>query len=298
MSSGDIAGVRELIATLPDTNALSVQEFRALYEQLGQQFPVPDGVSVEKTEAGGVSGEWLRAPEARADAVILYVHGGGYMIGSTTSHRHMNAALSQAAGVSVLALDYRLGPENPFPAAVDDAVSAYQWLLRQDIAPGRIAIAGDSAGGGLTVATLVALGERGLPLPASGVCISPWVDLTMTAASYTTKAAADPIVTREGVMRMAQAYLNDQDARTPLASPLFASLGGLPPLLIQVGTDEVLLDDSLGLEKRAKEAGVAVTLEVWDEMIHVWHYFFPMLREGREALAHVGDFVRTGMGLA
>ena len=295
MSSGDIKQVREMIAGLPDWSTMDVPDTRAFYEQLGQQFPLPDGVTVEATDAGGVKAEWVRAPECRNDAVLLYVHGGGYVIGSPASHRHQVAALSQAAGIAALSLDYRLGPEHPFPAAVDDAVSAYQSLLAAGIAPQRIVVAGDSAGGGLTVATLLALRERGLPQAAAGVCISPWVDLTMTAESYTTKADVDPIVTRDGVTGMAQAYLQGQDAQTPLASPLFADLSGLPPLLIQVGTDEALLDDAVKLEAKAKAAGVDVTLEIWDEMIHVWHFFYPMLREGRDAIARIGEFVRTHM---
>ena len=293
MSSEDIKQVREMIASLPDWSTMDVLQMRAFYEQLGQQFPVPDGVSVEPTDVGGVKAEWVRAPECRNDAVLLYVHGGGYVIGSLASHRHQVAALSQATGIAALSLDYRCAPEHPFPAAVDDTVSAYQSLLASGIAPNRIVVAGDSAGGGLTVATLLALRERGLPQAAAGVCISPWVDLTMTAESYTTKAAVDPVVTREGVTGMSQAYLQGQDAHTPLASPLFADLSGLPPLLIQVGTAEVLLDDSIKLEANAKAAGVDVTLEVWDEMIHVWHFFYPMLSEGREAIARIGEFVRT-----
>ncbi len=293
MSSGDIKQVRELIATWPDVSRLSLVELRTTYDTIGQQFPSPDGVSVEKVAVGGVDAEWVRAPKARANAVILYLHGGGYVIGSPASHRHMIAALSQASGAAALALDYRLAPEAPFPAAVDDAVSAYEWLRQQGVAPARIVIAGDSAGGGLTVATLVALRERGLPLPAAGVCLSPWVDLTCTAQSITAKAAVDPIVTYALITFMAQAYLNGQDAKTPLASPLFADPRGLPPLLIQVGTDELLLDDARNLAARAKEAGVEATLEVWEEMVHVWHYFFPILREAREAITRIGEFIQT-----
>jgi phosphinothricin tripeptide acetyl hydrolase len=296
MLSGDVKQVRELLASLPDIGSLTLAELRETYDQLGQQFPLPDGVSVATTDAGGVNVEWANAQNARTDAVILYLHGGGYVIGSPTSHRHLVAALSQAAGVSALAVDYRLSPEHPFPAAVDDAARAYQWLLQSGVAPSHIVIAGDSCGGGLTVATLLALRDRGLPLPAAGVCISSWVDLTITAESYTTRADVEPIITRESVTAWAQCYLQGQDARTPLASPLFADLTGLPPLLIQVGTDEVLLDDSTRLAERAKAAGVDATLEVWDEMIHVWHYFYPMLREGREAIARIGDFIRLQLG--
>ncbi|MCI0336672.1 MAG: alpha/beta hydrolase [Acidobacteria bacterium] len=298
MSSGEIKQVRELIAAWPDKSNMSVEELRTTYDYIGQQLPMPHGVSVEKVDAGGVKAEWVRAKNARTDSVILYFHGGGYVIGSTASHRHLIAALCQSSEMAALALDYRLAPEASFPAAVDDAVSAYEWLLQQDIAPVRIAIAGDSAGGGLTVATMLALRDRDIPLPVAGVCISPWVDLTCTAESIGTKAAADPIVTREMIAFMAQAYLKGQDAKNPLASPLFADLHGLPPLLIQVGTDEALLDDSRHLEARAKEAGVAVTLEVWDEMVHVWHYFFPVLSEGREAIDRIGKFVQSHTGLA
>jgi acetyl esterase/lipase len=291
--STEIQQVRALLANLPDISSLSLAELRAAYDQLGQQFPLTDSVSVEKASAGGVNAEWVRAAHTRSDAALLYLHGGGYVIGSLDSHRHQSAALSQAAGAPVLALDYRLAPEAPFPAAVEDAVSAYQWLLQTGFAPNRLALGGDSAGGGLTVATLVALRERGIPLPAAGVCLSPWVDLTMTAESYATKAEADPLVKREHVIAWAQAYLQGQDVRTPLASPLFADLSGLPPLLIQVGTEEVLYDDAVRLERRAKAAGVAATLEVWEQMIHVWHYFYPLLREGRAAITRIGEFVRA-----
>jgi phosphinothricin tripeptide acetyl hydrolase len=296
MKSGDIKRVREFLAGLPDAEAMSVAEIRAAYDQIGQQFPLPDAVSVTPTDAGGVKAEWAKPQNARPDAAILYFHGGGYVIGSPASHRHLVAALGRVAGVNALAADYRLSPEHPFPAAIEDAVRAYQWLLESGVAPDRIVIAGDSCGGGLTVSTLLSLRDRGVPTPAAGVCLSSWFDLTITAESYTTKAEVEPIITRESVTRWAQAYLQGRDARAPLASPLFADLKGLPPLLIQVGTDEVLLDDSTGLAAQAKAAGVDVTLEVWEEMIHVWHYFYPMLREGRDAIARVGEFVRAKIG--
>jgi acetyl esterase/lipase len=222
---------------------------------------------------------------------VVYFHGGGYSIGSPRSHRHLAAAIGRAAGAAVLLPDYRLAPEHAFPAAVDDAVAAYRGLLDRGQAPARTVFAGDSAGGGLTVAALLALRERSLPLPAAAACISPWVDLSCGGASYATRAASDPIVTRQGVMEMARAYLGAADPRTPLASPLFADLAGLPPLLIQVGSEEVLLDDAVGLAERAKGAGVATTLEIWPGMIHVWHWFLPMLDEARSAIDAVGAFI-------
>ncbi|HKW91167.1 MAG TPA: alpha/beta hydrolase, partial [Methylomirabilota bacterium] len=211
---------------------------------------------------------------------------------SPRSHRHLAAAIAVAAGASALLLDYRLAPEHPYPAAVDDATAAYRWLLDQGIAPAHVVIAGDSAGGGLTVATMLALKEAGTPLPAGGVCISPWVDLTCGGESYKTRAEADPIVRRAGVEEMARAYVGATAPRTPLASPLFADLRGLPPLLIHVGDAEVLLDDAVQLAARAKAAGVDATLEVWDQMIHVWHWFLPMLDEAQSAVDAIGRFAR------
>jgi phosphinothricin tripeptide acetyl hydrolase len=240
-----------------------------------------------------VPAEWLRPPAAVAGRVVLYLHGGGYVIGSPRSHRHLAAAIASAGAANALLLDYRLAPEHPFPAAVDDAVAAYRWLLDQGIAPRHVVIGGDSAGGGLTVATLLALRDASVPLPAGGVCISPWVDLTCSGESYRTKAEADPIVKRGPIEEMARAYLGDRDRRAPLASPLFADLRGLPPLLIHVGSEEVLLDDAVQLSERARQAGVTATLEVWDEMIHVWHWFLPMLDEAQAAVDSIGRFVRA-----
>jgi phosphinothricin tripeptide acetyl hydrolase len=288
-----IAAVRAHLATLPPSEGLSVAELRAQYERAEKAFPTPRDLTVEHVMAPTVAAEWLAPPGARPDAAVLYLHGGGYVIGSPRSHRHLAAAIGRAAGTRVLLPDYRLAPEHPFPAAVEDAVAAYRWLLDRKLSPARIVIAGDSAGGGLTVATLLALRDAGAPLPAAGVCISPWVDLSCGGGSYETRADVDPIVKRAGVDQMAAAYLAGKDARTPLASPLFADLRGLPALLVQVGDDEVLLDDSVQLAERARVAGGDVTLDVWDKMVHVWHWFFPMLDEGQVAIDRIGEFVRT-----
>ena len=291
MSGGGIGVVRAHLAKIPPAN--TVAERRAQYDRSERVFPLPTDVSVKPVHVPAIPAEWIEPSAAREGAFVLYLHGGGYVIGSPRSHRHLAASIAVAARASVLLPDYRLAPEHPFPAALEDAVAAYRWLLDRGTAPRRIVIAGDSAGGGLTVATLVALRERGVPLPAAGVCISPWVDLTGSGASYATKAASDPIVTRYGVMEMARVYLGATDARTPLASPLFADLTGLPPLFIQVGTEEVLLDDAMELAERAKAAGVEATLELWPEMVHVWQWFFPMLDEGRTAIDGIGAFVQA-----
>jgi epsilon-lactone hydrolase len=292
MADRGIEAVRAHLAKLPPSDTLSTAERRAQYERAEKAFPTPPDVKVEHVSAPVAPAEWLRPPVADSGRVVLYLHGGGYVIGSPRSHRHLAAAIADAARASALLLDYRLAPEHPYPAAVEDATAAYRWLLDGAVAPGRIVIAGDSAGGGLTVATLLALREAGLPLPAAGVCISPWVDLTCGGETYRTKAAADPIVTRAGVAQMAQAYLGATPPRSPLASPLFADLRGLPPLLIHVGSEEVLLDDARLLAERARAAGVEVGLEVYERMIHVWHWFLPMLDEAQSAVEAIGRFVR------
>jgi phosphinothricin tripeptide acetyl hydrolase len=293
MADRGIDVVRAHLAKLPPSDSLTTAERRAQYERAEKVFPTPADVKVEHVSAPVTPAEWLRPPSAEPGRVVLYLHGGGYVIGSPRSHRHLAAAIARAAGTSALLLDYRLAPEHPYPAAVHDATAAYRWLLDQAVAPERIVIAGDSAGGGLTVATLLALREARVPLPAGGVCISPWVDLTCGGASYATKADADPIVRRAEIERMAQAYLGAIPPRTPLASPLFADLRDLPPLLIHVGGDEVLLDDAVRLAERAKAAGVDASIEVYPRMIHVWHWFLPMLDAAQTAVDAIGRFVRA-----
>jgi phosphinothricin tripeptide acetyl hydrolase len=296
MTARGIDVVRAHLAKLPPSASLTIAERRAQYDRAERVFPTPADVKVEAVLAPERPAEWLRPPGARTDAAVLYLHGGGYVIGSPRSHRHLAAAIARAAGTAALLVDYRLAPEHPFPAALEDAIAAFQWLLARGIGPERVVVAGDSAGGGLTVATLLALRDRKLPRPGAGVCISPWVDLTCSGASYVTKAAVDPIVTREGVAMMAQAYAGAGDPKGPLLSPLYADLRGLPPLLVQVGSDEVLLDDALGLGERARAAGVDVTVREWPTMIHVWHWFLPMLAEAERAIDDIGTFVRARVG--
>ena len=256
------------------------------------EAPAPAGVTCTPVEAGGVSAEWSVADGADQDKVILYVHGGGYVMGSAGSHRDMTGRLSQAAGARVLSLNYRLAPEHPFPAPVDDSVAAYRWLLGQGIQASNIAIAGDSAGGGLALAALIAIRDAGEPVPAAGIGISPWVDMEGTGESMTTRAAVDPVVQKEGLLGMAKLYLGDADPKNPLAAPLHANLAGLPPLLIQVGDSETLLDDATRITERARKADVDVTLKIWDEMPHVWHLFAPILPEGRQAIEEIGAFFK------
>ena len=229
---------------------------------------------------------------ARSEAVKMK------LIGSLTSHRGMVAALGRAARARTLALDYRLAPEAPFPAAVDDALAAYRFLLGQGIKHSQIAIAGDSAGGGLTVATLVAARDEGLPQPACGVCISPWADLELVGGTMSSKASEDPLLTRALLQQWASTYLNNANPRTALAAPLHANLKGLAPLLIQVGSAEILFDDSIRLAAAAGAQEVSVRLEAWPEMVHVWHLFHPILGDARRALASAGMFIQERMSSA
>ena len=275
-----------------ETQAFStVEEFRVWYERFTGQFELPEDAVFEQVGAGGVSAEWISTPGVSKDRVVMYLHGGGYMIGSMRTHRSPLSYLSRVSDARVLGLNYRLAPEHPFPAAVEDSVAAYRWLLAEGISPNRIAIGGDSCGGGLTIATLVALKYFGDPLPAAGISHSGWTDLAHTGDTFLTKAEVDPLIDREMLEGMAAAYLGDRSRTTPLASPYYADLRGLPPLLVQVGTAEVLLDDSVQFADRAKEAGVDVTLEVWDDMPHVWQAFASFLPEAMEALEHCGQFV-------
>lgn len=275
------------------TQAKSPQEMRAAMAAAFSAFPSAGEVKCEPVNANGVKAEWVTANNAAPDRVILYLHGGGYVMGSIDTHRELVARLSKAAQARGLALDYRLAPENPFPAAVDDSITAYRWLLAQGYKPERIVVAGDSAGGGLAVATLLALRDIGAPAPAAGVCISPWVDFEAEGESMTSRAAQDPLVSREAILNLARMYMGEKGSlREPLAAPINAYLNDLPPLFIQVGNAETLLDDSTRLADSAKGAGVDVTLQIWDEMPHVWHLAAPVLPEGQEAIDKIGEFVR------
>ena len=293
MASPQLTDIITLLRSRPVVENPPVADMRKGFDVLASKLPLTPEFTLNRVDAGGVPAAWVEAPGADAGRVMLYLHGGGYVIGSIDTHRELAGRLSQASAARVLILDYRLAPEHPYPAAVEDAAAAYRWLLADGGAePARTVIAGDSAGGGLTVAAMLALRDAGDPLPAAGVCLSPWVDMEGIGASMTAKADVDPMVRHEGLVRMAGLYLNGADPRTPLAAPLYADLSGLPPLLIHVGTAETLLDDATRLAERAQAAGVDVTLESWNDMIHVWHIFAPLLPEGQQAVERVGDYVR------
>ncbi|MBO0739075.1 MAG: alpha/beta hydrolase, partial [Alphaproteobacteria bacterium] len=261
----------------------------------GLEYGLPSDVTVEPVDAAGVPAEWTSTPDADRDAALLYLHGGGFVIGSLDSHRHLAAQAGRAARASTLALDYRLAPEHPFPAAVEDALAGYRHLMSRGYRPECVAIAGDSAGGGLVVSAMIAIRDAGLPQPACGWSISPWVDLEALGETMSTKAAVDPMVQKAGILEMARLYLNGADPRSPLAAPIYADLSGLSPLLVQVGGAETLLDDAIRLAKAAGAAGVRVDLQIWPEMVHVWHLFHPELTAGLQAIGRGGSFVRAMM---
>jgi len=276
-----------------DPNA-SVEAIRARYEAMARKRELPKGVTKQATRAGGRYAEWLRPTGSTNDRVILYLHGGAYVLCSCNTHRALAMRIAVASAASVLLLDYRLAPEHPFPAALDDAVAAYRELISdQGIAPGRIALAGDSAGGGLALALSLRLRDEGMPLPAAVICLSPWTDLELANPSVTSRASRDIFFpTTERLHRSAAMYAGDLLLAHPYMSPIHADLHGLPALMIQVGDDEILLDDSRLLAQRAQAAGVDVSLRVWPGMWHVWQAFAPLFKEANEAIRDIGTFIR------
>lgn len=283
-------------AFAPRTKETDLQKERVELDKLGAMFKLPKGVAVEKASADGVPAEWLIPAGIREGRVVLYLHGGSYTCGSCNSHRSLVANIAVASKARALLLDYRLAPEHPHPAAVEDAVAAYKWLIKDGIEPKHIAIAGDSAGGGLAVALLISLRDKNVPPPAACVCLSPWTDLAFTGETWKSKAKADLIIFDYKEHAFAKMYMGELDAKTPLISPLYADLKGLPPLLVQVGLDEVLLADSTRLAERAKQAGVDVVLDEWPRMQHVWQFAASFMPESRRAVKQIGEFIDKHCG--
>src|SRR4051794_30842070 len=271
----------------------TVKEARAAFAPAGTVHPVPDDVLVSEVSAGGVPAHWLTAPGADEDRVLLFLHGGGYQLGSLRSDGELAARLGRAAGMRVLFLEYRLAPEHPFPSPIDDVLAAWRWLgPHQGLSAGSMAVARASAGGGLAVALLAATRDAGDPLPAAAVLMSPTVDLTSSGRSMTDRVDQDPISTPARLRQLASDYLAGADPRTPLASPLFGSLSGLPPLLVQVGTADLLLSDAQRLADAAAAAGVAVRLEIGEGLPHVYQLLLGT-PEAAEATERIGRFLRT-----
>jgi acetyl esterase/lipase len=257
----------------------------------------PAGTRTELIEADGISAVRIITPQARDDMCVLHFHGGGYTVGTAALYRDFTWRIGVASRAPVLYFDYRLAPEHPFPAALDDAIRVYRWLAER-VDPRRIAIVGDSAGGGLALGTLFRLRDEGCALPAAAVAISPWTDLALTGESLRGNAAADPMMDAATFPAIADGYLAGADPRNPYASPLYGDASGLPPTLFQVGSDEVLLDDSVRMAARLKAAGSKVEIEIWPRMPHAWHLYARILPEGRKAIEHIGRFVQSTVSQA
>lgn len=272
------------------------EDIRAFFDSVFADKALPPGVTTEDADANGARARWIYASDADPDRVVLLLHGGGFIAGSLTSYQHLAADLSAFSGARVLAVDYRLAPEHPYPAGLEDCVTAYKWLLDIGYKPGRIAILGDSAGGGLAISTALRLKDEGADQPAAIVALSPWTNLACDGETMETKAADDPTTKQSDLLGMAALYLDGHDDKDPLVSPIYGDLRGLPPVLIQVGSREVLLDDSRKLAVRARADDVPVILEEWPGMFHVWHIWTNDLTDARRALDGVGTFIRKHMG--
>jgi monoterpene epsilon-lactone hydrolase len=271
------------------------QDLRVLFEAMASSFPLPAGARSTPATVGGIAGEWIETAESDPSRVVLYLHGGGYVIGSVNTHRSLVARIARDAKARCFAIEYRLAPEHPYPAAIDDAVAAYRGLVASGIAPSRIVVAGDSAGGGLTLATLLSLRDAGDELPAAGVCLSPWTDLEGTGTSHTDASIDDPMIQLAGLQEMGRMYAGAK-LRDALASPIHADFRGLPPLYILVGTREMLLDDSVRVARLARAAGVPVLLERGEGLIHVWPMFGDDVPEAADAVANIAAFIRARVG--
>ena len=291
MGQSEIDAIRALLSSRP--RPLGWTERRRRLDEIGSYWPAADDAEFEAVDVDGVPGEWSIVRGSDVSRALLYLHGGGYCSGSIVSHRRMVTEAGRAAGVRTLAIGYRLAPEHPFPAALDDALTAWRFLGDHGITAAHIAIGGDSAGGGLTVALVNRLREGKEELPGCMWLVSPWTDLTLSGTTLVTNDAADPIIHRSYLVELADAYVPVGMARTdPRISVLYADLKGLPPMLVQVGSAETLLDDSTRLAAAAGAAAVPVTLEIWPHMIHAWHLWNAHLEPGRQALASAGAFIR------
>lgn len=301
MASPQATKLKEAFRTFRDASLTkpqaSMAEMRANAVAFGNLSSEPSGVACSPVDAGGVPAQWLTPQGAATDRVLMYVHGGGYVMMSAETHRKMVGHIAKATACRALNVDYRLAPEHPHPAAVTDAVAAYRWLLAQGIEPAAIAIAGDSAGGGLCLATALKLRDLGVPLPAALVPISPWTDMEGTGQSMKTRAAVDMIVAPTAIVQLAGVFLQGGSTRDPYASPLYADLKGLPPIYIQVGDEEVLLDDSVRFADLAKKAGVDITLEIFPEMQHVFQIAAGSLPEADAAIAKLGAWLKRKLAL-
>jgi epsilon-lactone hydrolase len=271
---------------------LSIAQIRIGFEKLMADFPSAPDVHFQNLSIGKLSAAWVHAPGCTRDRVILFFHGGGFVSGTFYSHQDLIGRLAKATGCDILAVDYRLAPEHPFPAALEDALISYEFLRKQKIPAANIFVAGTSAGGGLALSLLLKLLARKEVLPRGAICISPWVDLALTGKTLHSNEGKD-LIHRENIKAAAATYLAGHNPKDPLASPLYGNLEGLPSLLIQVGTREVFLDEIERFAQKAQESGVKVELQKFEGMIHTWHLFSAMVPEGQQAIEKIGEFIRS-----
>jgi len=292
MAQSEIEAVRALLSSKP--RPVGWLERRKRLDDVGSVWPVADDVKLEAVDVSGLQGEWSIVPGSEPSRVLMFFHGGGYCSGSIVSHRRMVTEAGRAGGMRTLAVAYRLAPEHPFPAAYDDVLTAWRFLRNEGIPPARIAVGGDSAGAGLAVALIGQLRDAHEELPGCAWLVSPWTDLTMSGSTFATKDGVDPIIHKEYLNELANAYLpTGIDGKDPRVSPLYADLTSFPPLLIQVGSAETLLDDATRFASAAGVADVRETLEIWPHMIHAWPLWNAHLEAGRRALANAGAFIRA-----
>jgi monoterpene epsilon-lactone hydrolase len=271
---------------------VTLEQRRQALENSARYLPIPRRMIVTRTKIDDIPAEWLRPPGSEPRRVVLYLHGGAYTMGSCATHRALASRIAIEANARVLLPEFRLAPENPFPATIEDALTSYRWIIQREASPEKTIVVGDSSGGGLAVSLLVLAREAGLSLPACAVCLSPWADLEMTGESIATRAQVDPICSLDESHYHAQLYAKGVERRAWIVSPIYADLSGMPPMLIQVGDREILLDDSMRLAERAREDSVDVEVEVWDGMWHVWQLFAWYMPEGGHAIGNIGAFIR------
>jgi monoterpene epsilon-lactone hydrolase len=270
---------------------MPVEQYRAGMEKMTNMAKMPDGIEIEIIDCGGVPSEWIIPPNLKNSGVVLYLHGGGYAMGSINTHRALMARIAIASSTKVLGIEYRLAPENPFPCAIDDAFKAYNWLLKEGFAPNKIVISGDSAGGGLSIALLIRIKDENAPTPAAAVCLSPWLDLASTGETTLTLADEDPLIDLASINYFALFYAPKEKLNHPWVSPLYADLKGLPSIYIQVSTSEILLDDTRRFAEKAQLAGVDIQVDYWEKMVHVWQAFGVYLPEALEAIEKLGSYI-------
>ncbi len=270
-----------------------VNDHRKALEKMAVGTKIPEDVECENVNISDISALWCKIPESKNDRVILFFHGGAYIAGSADVSKYHSVYISRVSNAELLSVNYRLAPEHQYPAALDDAVKTYKWLVEQKVfSPKKVVLVGVSAGGGLTIATLLKLRELGIELPVAAVCISPWVDLAFTGETFRSRANIDPFTTPDGLEFAAHLYIGDDNAKNPFISPVYADLYGLPPLYIMAGTAEILHDDAVRLAESATKAGVDVILDIWEDMIHGFPVFASVAPESREAIEKIGEFIR------